>query len=382
MKITSGIILFLILLYPFFYASSYVAFTINYSFVLYYYVPLTFVFLFLNLGNKPLAILKKNSVNLCVLLAIIALVAINTDDLRYSKPLLFFIYVLNLYLLSLTINFKEHFKLVRNFFLVFLVLSVLFLFKRDRYLDEDRYFAFLLSPTVYSVYAEVFLIIYLYQIKNIKLKIVIFLIAGFFIFITKTRLNLVFYVSIPFLIYYFGNFNFSRWKVLLIYVFCLNMLYPIYSYLVTFNFGKASLVSTRYEDGRDSSFGLRNYLNSITYDEYLHQTTVSEKLLGKGTERSRKMIIDKLKADLFTHNDFIRFTYDFGLICTLLLLVFLFRVARGHYISFILLLLYLFSFYHNMIYDFFLISVFIFYAGIKKEETEPHLNYTKEHSYG
>lgn len=376
MRITSGIILFLILLYPFFYASSYIAFNINYAFSLYYFIPLTLVFFVLNMGKKSLAILKENRVNLTLLCLITVLVIVNTDDLRYSKPLLFFTYILNFYLLSLTIVFKENRNLIRYTFLLFALLSVLYLLKSDRYLDGDRYFSFLISPTVYSVYSEVILILYLYQVKDLRKRMVIFLIAGFFIFITKTRLNLFFYASIPFLLYYFENYRISRWKILLVYIFCLNMLYPIYTYLVTFDFGKTALVSTRYEDGRDSSFGLRNYLNNITYQEYIYETDLTEKLFGKGTEQARKMIIKKLKYDLFTHNDFIRFTYDFGLICALLFIVFLYRVSLKNYISFILLLLYFFAFYHNMIYDFFMISLLMYYAAIEKnsqKETGPTL---------
>ncbi|MES2680263.1 MAG: hypothetical protein V4635_10275 [Bacteroidota bacterium] len=380
MKITSGLILLLVLLYPFFYVSNYIAFEISYQFTLYYFVPLTLLFFVLNMGKKPVAVLKKNSINLALLGLILLIIGINTDDLRYSKPLLFFIYVINFYLLSLTLVFRENYKVVRYVFLFFSLLSFLFLFKPDRYMLDHRYFSFLLSPTVYSVYAEVVLILFLYQVKSTKKRIFIFLIAGFFIFITKTRLNLFFYISIPFLLYYFENFKASRGKILLVYIFCLNMLYPIYTYLVTFDFGKATLVSTRYENGHDSSFGLRNYLNSLTYDEFLYKTDLSEKLFGKGTEQARKKIIEKIKFDLFTHNDFIRFAYDFGIICTILFLLFLYRITAGHYISFIMLLLYLFSFYHNMIYDFFLISLVIYYSGVERN-TKDTVNTNQDLSY-
>ncbi len=368
MKITSGLILLLILLYPFFYISNYIAFEISYQFTLFYFLPLTLLFFVLNLGKKSVSVLKQHSFNLLLLGAILVLVAINTNDLRYSKPLLFFIYVINFYLLSLTMVFRENFKVVKYIFLFFSVLSFLFLFKPDRYMLDHRYFSFLLSPTVYSVYAEVVLILFLHQVKSTKKRMIIFLLAGFFIFITKTRLNLFFYVSIPFLLYYFEHFKASRGKILLVYIFCLNMLYPIYTYLVTFDFGKTALVSTRYENGTDSSFGLRNYLNSLTYEEFTYKTTVTEKLFGKGTEQARKMIIEKLKYDLFTHNDFIRFAYDFGLICTILFIWFLYRITAGNYIAFILLLLYLFAFYHNMIYDFFLISLVIYYSGVENRQ--------------
>jgi hypothetical protein len=370
MKVTSGFILLLILIYPFFYCSGYVAFELSYSFSLFYFMPLTVLFFVLNLGPKSKQILRENRINLFLLGGILLIIICRTDDLRYSKPLLFFIYLTSFYLLSLTIVFRENKPLIRWIFILFCILSVVFIRDPNRYLEGNRYFAFLVSPTVYSVYFEVVLLIFLYQVKDLKKRIFIFLFAGFFIVITKTRLNLFFYISIPFLLYFFENYRLTRWKVLLIYILCLNLLYPIYSYLVTFDVGKATLVASRYGSGYDSSFGLRNYLNYLTYEQF-NDHNLWEQLFGKGTEQARKMIIERMNADLFTHNDFIRFAYDFGIICAVLFLVFLYRISLNHYISFLMLLLYLFSFYHNMIYDFFLISVFIYFSGIRSGSEDP-----------
>lgn len=168
------------------------------------------------------------------------------------------------------------------------------------------------------------------------------------------------------MIYYFDKLNISKFRVVLIYIFCLNLLYPIYSFVIKSEAGKSSLVTSRYKDGRDASFGLRNSLNSFTYNEYILNSTLSQKIFGKGSEASRKSMISQLKMDILPHNDFIRFSLDFGLLCTILYLTFLFRIARGNIVSFILLLLYLFSFYHNMIYDFFLIAVFIYFSGLSE----------------
>ncbi|MFO0478153.1 MAG: hypothetical protein ACK50L_05175 [Bacteroidota bacterium] len=365
MRITSGIIFFLILLYPFFYANSLVASSASYTFSLFYFLPLTLLFFLLNFGKKSIQELKKNRVNLFLLGCVFIIILLNTNDIRYLKPLLFIVYLINLYLLSLTINFKENEKLIKYAFVSFVILSVLYLGYSHRYLDGDRYFAFLISPTVYSVYAEVFLILLIYIIKKPSVKFVVFVIAGIFIVISKTRLNLVFYISIPFLIYLLENVKVSKLRVVLVYIFCLNMLYPIYSFLVQFDFGKKSLVSSRYESGRDSSFGLRNHINYLVYNEYLNKTSVGEKLFGKGSEEARKLVLKKIKYDIFPHNDFIRLAYDFGIICTILFLFFLYRISRINNVSFLILLLYLFSFYHNMVYDFFLISILVFYSGIK-----------------
>lgn len=378
MKITSGHILFLILLYPFFYASSYIAFNIGYLFSVYYFVPVTLFLLLLNLGKKSVEILKQNAVNIGLLLLVIILVLFNTTDLKYSKPLVFFIFVLNIYLLSLTLKLSINKKLLQKFFFLLLLLSFLFLPSEDRYFDH-RYFSFLLSPTVFSVYTEVFLILFLCFSENRQLKIALFLLAGFFIILTKTRLNLLFYVMIPIMVYYSEKFYKSKFKIVLIYLVSLNLLYPIYNYIIQSEFGKSSLVTTRYESGRDASFGLRNYLNSFVYIDYMKNSTLPEKILGRGSEMSRMILINKMGQDVLPHNDFIRFTLDFGLLATIVFIVFLYRIARKNYVSLILLLLYLFSFYHNMIYDFFLIALIVYFSNINvNEQSEENLIAVKE----
>ena len=366
MKISSVHILFLILIYPFFYVSSYVAFDVGYLFSVYYFILVTFFLTLLNFRKIPANIFTNNVANFGLLAAIMVIVLLNTNDLRYSKPLVFFIFVCSFYVLSLTLKFNVNNKLIQNFFVFLLLLSIIFLGNDERYLD-DRYCAFFISPTVYSVYTEAFLILFLCFSKSPRLKIGIFLIAGFFILLTKTRLNLFFYFTIPIMIYYLDKFYKSKFKIVLIYIICLNLLYPIYSFIVKSELGKSSLVTSRYDDGRDASFGLRNYLNTFVYKEYISNSTPFQKIFGRGTEMSRKVMVDKMGQDILPHNDFIRFTLDFGLLCTLLYLIFLYRIAKSNYVSLLLFLLYLFSFYHNMIYDFFLVALIIYFSHVKKE---------------
>lgn len=367
MKISSFHILFLILIYPFFYASSYITFNIGYLFSVYYFVPVTFFLILLNLGKKSTETLKQNALNIGLLLVVILLVLFNTTDLRYSKPLVFFIFVLNIYILCLTLKMNINNKLLQSSFFLLLILSFLFITQEDRYFDY-RYLSFFLSPTVFSVYTEVFLILVLCFSKNRQLKIVLFLLAGFFILLTKTRLNFFFYLTIPIMLYYSDKFYKSKFKIILIYLVCLNLLYPIYNFIIQSEVGKNSLVTSRYENGRDASFGLRNYLNTLVYKDYISNSTVSEKILGRGSEVSRKILIANLGEDVLPHNDFIRFTLDFGLLATLVFIIFLYRVTRKNYVSFILLLLYLFSFYHNMIYDFFMIALMMYFSNVNEND--------------
>ena len=378
MKITSGHILFLILLYPFFYVSSYIAFKIGYLFSVYYFVPITLFLLLLNLGKHSVEILKRNALNIGLLLILIILVLINTTDLRYSKPLFFFVFVLNIYILCLTLKVNVHKKMLKEFFFLLLALSILFLPDQDRYF-ASRYFSFLSSPTVFSVYIEVFLILFLCFSKNNRLKIVLFCLAGVFIILTKTRLNLLFFVTIPVMIYYSHKLYNFKFRIVVIYLVCLNLLYPLYNLLVQSEVGRDALVASRYESGKDASFGLRNHLHLIVYRDYMLNSTMSEKILGRGSEVSRKIVIDNLRKDILPHNDFMRFTLDFGILTMIVFIIFIYRVASSNYVSSILFLLYLFSFYHNMIYDFFLIALIIYFSNINEHSVaEENLIAVKE----
>jgi hypothetical protein len=228
----------------------------------------------------------------------------------------------------------------------------------------------MLSPTVFSVYVEVFLILALGYEEKFSYRIFYFLSALVIILLTRTRLNIIFACLIPFLVYSFENLKFSKGKFLIMFLLSLNLIYPLYTLVTQFDFIKTKVVNSRYASGRDASFGLRNYLNQLTYNEYLYENSLFQKLFGSGTESSRILIIEKFKYDILTHNDFIRFTFDFGIITTIFFILFLFEISKKNYISFLVLLLYLFSFYHNMIYDFFILSIII----ITHKNNFPRLN--------
>ncbi len=371
MPINSKAIQFLILIYPFFYAIPYVSFVLGYRFSIYYFFPLTLIFIFLNFGKKSLKRLKQEKTNLLLLLAILIIILINFTTIHYTKPLLFIIFVINFYLLRLTLILKENKRAVLFTIMAFLLFSVLFLFDSSRYANENRYSSFLISPTVYSVYAEVFLIIALFHLKKWYLYVLAFLITGTIILSTETRLNFLFLLLLPLLWYLVKNYHQYKLIIFVGFIIGLNLLYPIYSVVVESSFGKEVIVESRYEDGRDNSFYLRSYLNKMTYEDYYKNST-GEKLFGKGAEEARKLVIEKVGQDIFTHNDFIRFTYDFGVITTILLMIFFYRVSRKNKVSFLLLFLYLFAFYHNMIYDFFIVALLLFYGGIKEKNNVIH----------
>lgn len=368
MKITSLHILFLILLYPLFYAIPFIAFNIGYVFSVIYFFPITLFILFLNKRKVNSIFLKKDIITLLLLFALLGIVIFNTNSLRYTKPLLFILFFMVFYFLSITLEFIADKKLITGFVTIFTLLSFIFLLSDNRYIT-GRYTGFLSSPTVYSVYLEVFLILSLYFIKRTSVKAVLFLVAGFFVLLTKTRLNIFFYFSIPLIIYYLERWNPDKFKIILVFIVTLNLVYPIYERLSKTETAGKLLVS-RYEGQRDASFGLRLYMNNALLEDYKANSNLFQKVFGRGTETSRKIMEEKLGKDWPPHNDFLRFTVDFGLLATILYLVILFRIARNNNLSFVLLLLYLFSFYHNMIYDFLLVALIIYFSAFNKEKDQ------------
>lgn len=366
MKITSLHILFLILLYPLFYAIPFINFNIGYVFSVIYFLPFTLFITFLNNRKVSSVFLKKNLINVVLLVILFSMILFNTNSLRYTKPLVFFFFILSFYFLSITLEFVVNRKFIKGFAILFIFLSAIFLASSERY-TMGRYMGFLPTPTVYSVYLEVFLILSIYFMEKISLKTILFVIAGFFILLTKTRLNIFFYFSIPLIIYCLERWNPGKFKILLVFIIGLNLMYPSYEYLVKTDIA-GKLLTSRYENQRDASFGLRIYMNNVLFEKYKSDSNLYQKIFGKGTESSRKIMEEKLGKDRLPHNDFLRFTVDFGLLATILYLVILFRIARNNNLSFVLLLLYLFSFYHNMIYDFLLVALIIYFGSFDKTQ--------------
>ncbi|HET8858750.1 O-antigen ligase family protein [Marivirga sp.] len=181
---------------------------------------------------------------------------------------------------------------------------------------------------------------------------------------TVTRLNIAFYLFLPFFLFFAKKNRLIRLVVLLIYMTLLNLTYPVYNSIIK---NYPSLVEVRYESGRDASFGLRYALFNKTLEKFSELTT-NEKLLGAGNEASRNMIKANFKSDLQTHNDFIRFLFDFGIIPTLMFLTFLLIIFSKNKATFMIGLIYLVSFYHNMLYQLIFILLAIYFFKIKLNE--------------
>jgi hypothetical protein len=348
-----------VLLYPLFYAISLIFDELNYAFANYYFAFVFIIFISALLNISKFTLSKYDITNISILLLLLCIISINTTDIRYTKPAFFISYVIVLYLVSLNFKTLPNLKHIHIVALSYLVVSCLFFFLSNSY-EDGRFLGFALSPTVYSVYLEIVLIIVLTNANfTLTRKIFIYLAFAFFVYLTHTRTNLAFLIIIPALIWIYEKFNYK--KVLFIgLIVSLNFVYVIYKVLLETGLGKSFLLS-RYDGGKDPSFSLRYYLFDLIVSDYLYYSSFIEQLFGKGAEYSRLIVVENISFDILPHNDFIRLTSDFGVICLLLYLVLLYRLSTNNLTSYILVLLYLFTFYHNLLYSYELVSLIILF---------------------
>jgi hypothetical protein len=284
-------------------------------------------------------------------------------DLRYVMPIIFFIYLL---VFTISNTFFKNKDLRKPIFLglsLYLLFSLIFLFFKSSYALEGRYSGFSTSSTTYSVYITAIVIIGIHFIKNKTLKVFTFIIGFIFVLLSMTRLNLVYYIFIP-VIYKLSKFKKLRSLILLSIIILLSLAYPIYFSLIE---SYPQIVEYRYESGRDASFGLRYALFNTVYKEWL-TSDIRNIFFGNGMEASRLLIIDRHKLDLLPHNDFIRILYDFGVLGSLSILFLFIKLFNKNMITFQLGILYLVSFYHNMVYNFFLISLILIFWNFKEDD--------------
>jgi hypothetical protein len=273
----------------------------------------------------------------------------------------------------------ENYTIISKIILFILFISFFMSVFNFGYTELGRFKSFLLSPTVFTVFLDALFIIYLYLYSKNKFSIFfLFLVLFYFHIESGTRLNLLFLFLI-FPIYHFIRYksNFFKIIILLIYILSLNFLYPAYEYFTLKN--ESNILASRYTDNRDASFGLRLSLFNTMVDTYL-SSSVNEKVFGNGSEYTRRIIIKKYGQDLLGHNDFLRLIIDFGFISLVLYMFFIIRLALKNNLTYLLVMLYLLSFYHNMIYSYYLISLIIITSFSQKYQFKKHHRRKKENN--
>lgn len=331
-----------------------------------FYFSLISIFSFIVIPTQVIRKRYSTSEVSIIMLSILLLLfsIINYTSASNSMPILYFFVVSSCTLLKFDGQIKKISKYCLIVFVLYILLAIIYSFFSTSFALEGRFSGFTGSSTTFSMFIILIVTINILLIKKKLYRVILYTIGLVLILPTVTRLNIAFYLFLPFFLFFAKKNRLIRLVVLLIYMTLLNLTYPVYNSIIK---NYPSLVEVRYESGRDASFGLRYALFNKTLEKFSELTT-NEKLLGAGNEASRNMIKANFKSDLQTHNDFIRFLFDFGIIPTLMFLTFLLIIFSKNKATFMIGLIYLVSFYHNMLYQLIFILLAIYFFKIKLNE--------------
>ena len=251
------------------------------------------------------------------------------------------------------------------FFWIYMFASVFFILFLDftHMAVGDRFIGFTGSPTTYSAFLAAIFIMIDSRMKKINLlRIIVFLSVIVFVYLSKTRLILIFLLMYPILLLLIDKRRIPYSLIFLSFFIILFFLYEVYEIVVIYF---PELITLRYEDARDASFGLRYYLYLMVEADF-NSGTVWEMIFGKGNEYSRLLVEKQIGQDIYPHNDFIRLMNDWGIVGCSLYMIFIYRISIVNRTSLLISLLYLILFYSNLVFNLFLVTALILSAHQKK----------------
>lgn len=303
--------------------------------------------------NLSLSIIQFSFISILLIL-----IVININNLRYFKGLYFFTFIAVFY--TMTINWKSAVfpkKILKVAVLVFYISSFVYMLYRP---DGYRFQAYIASPTVYSVFVGSFFTISLFTFDKIIAKVIFYLFSFYLTVISETRLNLLFISLIPVILWILDKKIISKKIIFLLFNIFLISVYPIYSLVIKTSFVQ-SILKIRYDGStEDASFNSRADFNHLGATN-LFDGSIYEILFGKGAGFSRILMNSEFPGKLM-HNDYIRLSLDYGIVFTIIFLLFLYRISNKNNLAFISTLLYLFTFYHNMVYSLYFFSLILLFS--------------------
>ena len=287
----------------------------------------------------------------------------------YFAPLIFFVFLVafsfstslvNARLENIQNSQKISYFLLNTHLIIF---SILFILKPDFSIQQgNRFVAFFSSPTTFSTWITSLLILAFSPLDARALRkpkfIITLILITFFIYASGTRINLL-CIILLILISVFPDFlekRSSRALLLLTYAILITCIYPAYAYLSSLL--PSDILAYRFNDGADTSFGLRIALFNAIYEPLL-TSPLSQLLFGHGGEASRLVVIENWGQDLYPHNDIIRIAYDYGLVFLLIFIAVLITYSSTSISTTIPCIVYITSFLHNMIFSHYLISIIV-----------------------
>ncbi|MGW9684609.1 O-antigen ligase family protein [Flagellimonas sp. 2504JD1-5] len=202
------------------------------------------------------------------------------------------------------------------------------------------------------------------RVSSVKF-ILLYALTFYLVYLTKTRLLLVFVLIYPILreLIFSGGWL-TRKRLFLIFYGVTLFIYPLYVALLEWF---PNLLTSRYGGKTDTSFGLRNYLYLKSQEELLNGSTI-EILFGRGNEYARNFVYNLMKVDYMPHNDYLRVLIDWGVLGFMLFSIFLYKMATKNNYTLFIALTYMVLFYSNMIFNLFLVSILISFYYSKSQK--------------
>lgn len=345
----------MIIVYPIFYILPPIN-DLQFTFNVVYLFFLLFVLLIAVAMQFKDKLLRHRLSGLGVILILTAITVANIDQIRYSKPLLFILVLFLLYFLASVNAIRLPSTFVKFFIAAFLLGSFIFLFSSRGYF-MNRFVGFLISPTVSTVYAEGAFVLAYSIFRSRGARIFLIVVFGLLIFLSQTRINILVFALIPVVFFLVERKIFSTRFICTGVLLIITFVYPLYQVGLSIDFIREFLMM-RAEAGRDASADLRLYLYAETFN-ILKSSSILDLLFGHGAEFSRHLMLKLVKEDTYPHNDILRILVDFGVVYTVLFLYLILRIGRTNVLSCALFIIFVSSFYHNMIFDFYIPSLLI-----------------------
>lgn len=302
-----------------------------------------------------------------IVLVIIRIIYSEVDLFRLSFVLCFFLLPILIQILYAPLSYRSSIKkLFKYLYFLQLYLSFFYLLFFD---FNERFVGYTNSATTYSIYLLIFLTGYLFTKNNKNKYTYIHFIPSFFlIFLSQTRSALLILIII-FIIYYFRNFVVKHLRLMSFILITGVLLFLPLSSL----FSDGFKILNRYEEYENDQstmsrlYYFNNQINSLSKFSY------RDYFFGKGVDSNKKVYTYTVSYNqIDQHNDFFLLLYDYGIIITFLFMYCLIIKINSTF-SFVFLLIYLTSFYHNMLYDFWLISL-LYISSLFSHESKD-LNY-------
>lgn len=269
------------------------------------------------------------------------------------------------YFIVKTEKFKFHFLV--SFFCLLGFTFMLFLRDASFSNIHSRFGGFSGSGTTFSTYLLSMFAIYLFLERRAKIKLAVVLVTGFLIYVSQTRISFLLLILV--LTIHYGKFSKIRkikFLFIAILIFCIS-LYPV---IILADSYIDLDITDRYEETDYSTYTRLNYYQNQV--NALSNQNVFSLFFGNGIDAAKEVGSSVLGREVDQHNDFFTLLFDYGIIFFILFLTMLFRLVHSPLVLCVCSI-YLFSFYHNMVFDIFLIFLIFLSNRIESEESKFNL---------